>query len=435
MKTSQVLKEERASLITLQDGLTTKVETDEKRDAFNDAEKKEFRDRQKLIDALGEDIADAEAREANAAFSAANNGTPVGGSEKREKGKMLKRYSLHKAIRSQLPNQTLDGVEGEYHEEMQKEARTAGVSLQGIAVPTGAQEKRDASQTVTADSGAYGANLVVDQFGGVIDALRANPIIESLGAKYLRGLSGDLLFVTNDGGIAATWEGETATVAGSKNAYGTKKMSPNRLSSTVGISLQNILQSSPDLELLTAQEIGMAKALAIDIAAINGPGTGNTPEGILNNADIDVLTGATNGVAPSWAQLVAMETAVAGANALNAEASYLITPGLKGFLKQTAHAANASNYLMNADNQINGYKAGVSTLVPSNLTKGSGTALHAAIFGVFSNVLIGEWAFSDMVVDNITQKKAGIIEITMNQFLDILIRKGAAFSVSKDFIV
>lgn len=74
-------------------------------------------------------------------------------------------------------------------------------------------------------------------------------------------------------------------------------------------------------------------------------------------------------------------------------------------------------------------------MVPSNITKGSGTDLHAAIFGVFSNILIGEWGFSDMVVDNITQKKSGIIEITMNQFLDILIRQGAAFSVSKDFIV
>lgn len=432
MKTVNQLKQERASLVKQQQNLVDTAKG-EKRE-LNEAETQEFRDRQSEIDGFQPLIADAEAREANEAMLAATSGEVVGRSEEKEKGKMLKRYSLHKAIRSQLPNNALDGVEGEYHEEMQKEARAAGVSLQGIAIPTGKAEKRSSNQTVGADSGAYGANLVSTDFGGVIDALRANPIIERLGAKYLRGLTGDLKFATNGGGIAATWETEEATTTATKNAYGSKTMSPNRLSSTVGISLQNILQSTPDLEMLTASEIRMAKELAIDIAAINGTGSGQ-PEGILNNSDVDVLTGATNGIAPSWAQLVAMETAVAGANALDAQASYLITPGLKGLLKTTAHAANTGGYLMQSDNSINGYGAGVSTMVPSDLTKGSGTALHAAIFGVFSNILIGEWGFSDMVVDNITQKKSGIIEITMNQFLDILIRQGAAFSVSKDFIV
>lgn len=433
MKTSNELKELRASKITEQENLMTLAKTTEKRE-FTTEEGTKFDGLQSEIEGFDAQILRAVNVESAEARAAATSGVVIGESEKSEQKSMLRSYSLHKAIRSQLPNNSLDGVEGEYHAEMQKEARAAGVSLQGIAIPTGKAEKRDANQTVSQDSGAYGANLVSDGFGGVIDALRANPIIERLGAKYLRGLSGDLKFATNGGGIAATWETEIATTSATKNAYGVKTMSPNRLSSTVGISLQNILQSTPDLELLTASEIRMSKELAIDIAAINGTGSGQ-PEGILNNSDVNVLTGATNGIAPTWAQLVAMETAVAGANALDAQANYLITPGLKGLLKTTAHAANTGGYLMQSDNSINGYSAGVSTMVPSNITKGSGTDLHAAIFGVFSNILIGEWGFSDMVVDNITQKKSGIIEITMNQFLDILIRQGAAFSVSKDFIV
>lgn len=432
MKTSKQLKEERALLITEQDALTTTVRS-EKRD-FSADEETRFDDLQTKIDAFAPQIKRAEQIEANEKRAAAAAGTPVGQSEQREKQKIIKSYSLHKALRSQLPNYHLDGVEAEYDQEMRSNL-PKGVNIQGVAVPNAVSEKRADGQTVSQDSGNYGANLVVDQYAGVIEALNPNPVVASLGAKYLRGLKGDAVFPTNDGGIAATWETEIATVSPTKTAYGKKTMSPKRLSATVVMSLQNMLQSTPDLEAITASDISGAVSRAIDTAVINGSGSSGQPEGILNNSSVDVLTGATNGIAPSWAQLVAMETAVFAANAAGGNLNYLITPGLKGLLKTTAHTANNAYYLMGTDNSINGYKATASTLVPSNLTKGSGTDLHAAIFGDFANVLIGEWGVTDMVVDNITQKKSGNIEVTVNKFLDILLRHPEAFSVSKDFIV
>jgi len=404
---------------------------------FSTEERSKFNTLTSEIEDLDNQIRNAVADEAAELRIASLSGESLGTSEKREQQKMVASYSLHKALRSQLPNGNLEGVELEYHQEMLKEARNAGVAIEGIAVPNGAnKEKRAAGQTVSQDSGNYGANLVDTNYGGIIDALRPMPVAERLGARYMRGLTGDIKMVTNGGGIAATWETEIATVSPSKTAYGTKTMSPKRLSATVPISLQNILQSTPDLEALTAADIKKITEIAIDTAVINGSGASGQPEGILNNSDVYVLTGATNGIAPTWAQLVEMETAVLAANAGGANMNYLITPGLKGFLKQTTHAGSGNwNYLMAADGTINSYAATANTMVPGNLTKGSGTNLHAAIFGDFSNVLIGEWGFYDMVVDNITQKKAGLIEITVNQFLDILIRQGAGFAVSKDFIV
>ena len=97
------------------------------------------------------------------------------------------------------------------------------------------------------------------------------------------------------------------------------------------------------------------------------------------------------------------------------------------------HTAGDAKYLMSSDNLINGLQTGVSTFVPKNLTKGTGTNLSAAIAGDFSQVIIGEWGFSDMVVDNITRKKEGLIEITNNQYVDVLIKEEAAFTVIKDF--
>jgi HK97 family phage major capsid protein len=436
MKKSDELRASKTSKIeaqrTMLDAVkvsATKEFTPEQRTAFDGITSE--------IEAFDAQIRDAVNIEVAEARIASLSGASVSTSDKKEQREMVKNYSLHKALRSQLPNGKLDGIELEYHQEMLKEARNAGVSIEGLAVPNGANKQtRAAGQTVSQDAGAYGANLVNTDYKGIIDALRPTPVAEQLGAVYMRGLTGDVKFVTNGGGIAATWETEIATTAASKTAYGTKTMSPKRLSATVPISLQNILQSTPGLEALTAADIKRVTEIAIDLAVINGAGSGGVPEGILNNSDIYTLVGATNGIAPTWAQLVKMETEVLAANAGGSNMSYLITPGLKGFLKQTAHAGSGNwNYLMAADGTINGYNAVANTMVPSNIAKGSGTNLHAAVFGDFSNVLIGEWGFYDMVVDNITQKKAGLIEITVNQFLDILIRQGAGFAVSKDFIV
>jgi len=214
--------------------------------------------------------------------------------------------------------------------------------------------------------------------------------VQGLGATYMSGLSGNVAFPTNDGGIAAAWEGEIDATAKTKTAYGKKTMSPNRLASTVIVSLQNLLQSSVDLERYTIAEINSVIANALDKAAINGSGSGNQPTGILNTSGINVTTGATNGLAPSWAEIVQMETDTFVANANSARMFYLLSPGTRGKLKTTAHTANDAYYLMGTDNSVNGYPVATSYLVPTNLTKCSGTDLLASLFGDWSQLVIGQ---------------------------------------------
>ena len=188
--------------------------------------------------------------------------------------------------------------------------------------------------------------------------------------------------------------------------------------------------------MFTIDDIRQAIANKIDEAAINGSGSANQPTGILNAAGTNAVVGGTNGLVPSWANIVDMESKVFVANANAARMSYLTTPGIKGKLKQTVHAANAANYLMNADGTINGYNAAVSTLVPSTLTKGTSSGVaHAGIFGDFSQLLIGQWGFLDISVDDKSRKKDGYIGIDVNTFVDVLVRQPKAFSVVKDWLI
>lgn len=397
---------------------------------FTEDEATQFDTRDAQIKALDVKIKRAEAVEENEKRAAqAASGESLVDSEANELKNSMKRYSIHKAIRGGLEPHKLDGLELEMHQEMSKRAKASGVAISGVAIPT---ELRAAGQTVTQDAGAYGANLVPENLQQPIPYLRPRPVVESLGAQVMTGLSGNVAFPTNDGGIAAAWEGEIDPTAQTKTAYGKKTMSPNRLASTVIVSLQNLIQSNIDLERYTINEINAVIANALDTAAINGTGTGQ-PTGILNTAGINTLAGATNGIAPSWAQLVQMETDVFVANANTASMKYLFSPGTKGFLKRTPHTANDAYYLMGTDNQVNGYEAATSNLVPTNLTKGTGTDLHAAIFGDWSQLLIGQFGFYDL--DVFKDAQVGNVNVTINSFFDVLVKQPKAFSVSKDFII
>jgi len=239
---------------------------------------------------------------------------------------------------------------------------------------------------------------------------------------------------TNDGGITGAWEGEVATTAASKNAYGSKSMSPNRYGVRALLSLQNIIQSSFSLETMTLEDIRAVLANAIDLAAINGSGASSQPEGILNATGTNAVVGGANGAAPTWAHIVNMETGIYSNNAEAQNMAYLINPATKGKLKQTKHSAGDLNYLMSGDNMINGYKVGVSNHVPGDLTKGSLTgAANAGIFGDFKQLLIGQWGFLDLSVDDKSLKNQGYVAIDVNTFVDVLVRQPKAFSVIKDW--
>jgi len=425
MKKSAELKQERASKIAAQKDLTT-VATTENR-SLNETETTAFRGVQTEIESLTEQIKDAEAFEANQRSLEGSDPTGFKEDPKPEERKAV--FSIHRAIRSQMKNNTvvLAGAELEMHERAAKSASASNIPLGGVAI----ELKR--AQTVTGDAGAKGGSLVATDLQSPIDFLRPAPLMQKIGATYLTGLTGNLRFPKNEGGIVASWEGETDTTPESSNTYGYLDSIPKRLSVTVPISLQNLMQSSNDLEMYTINEINLAIANAMDVAAINGTGTGQ-PLGLLNNSNVNQVATATNGSAPSWDMIVDAETNVFVENANASRMSYVVNPKTRGKLKKTKHEAGDLNYIMGTDGAVNGYASETSNHIPSNLVKGTGTALSALVFGDFSQLLINQWGFMDLSVDEFSRKKEGLIEVTVNVFVDVLVKQPKAFSVVKGII-
>jgi HK97 family phage major capsid protein len=427
MKKSAELRQERALKIKAQQDLTALATTETR--ALNAEETVSFNGIQTEVESLTEQIRIAEIAETNQrSLEGSESVFVVEGQENRQAEKPV--FSLHRAIRSQMVNGgvKMDGPELEMHERAMKSAATANIPVSGFGL-----EMRATAQTVTGDSGTAGGNLVKTDLQSPIDFLRPEPLMKKLGASYLTGLTGNLRYPKNEGGIVATWEGETDTTDPTANTYGYVDSLPKRLSVTVPISLQNLMQSNIDLELYTVKEINAAIENAIDAAAINGSGIGQ-PIGVLNASGTNSVVTGTDGSAPTWDMIVDAETGVFVANASSAKMSYVVNPQTRGKLKKTKHAAGDLNYIMDKSGEVNGYPSVASNHVPGNLTKGTGTNLSALAFGDWSQLLINQWGYMDISVDETSQKKKGFIEITVNVFLDVLVKQPKAFSVVKGLI-
>jgi HK97 family phage major capsid protein len=442
MKKSAQLKQLRASKIEAQRALHAKAEA-EKRN-LTEEETSQFRTLQTEIEDLNGQITDAVAYEENLRSLEGGEGVDgegKEGGEGQQRTPKKRAFSLNSAIRSMINGTALTGAELEAHERAMESARAAGIGIapSSIAVPmfdsrsVNFQNRAD-GQTVNEDSGAYGGNAVATDVLAPIDYLRPQPVVEKLGAVFLTGLQGNIQFPKNNGGVTATWEGEVDEVANTKNAIGKIEMKPKRLAVSVLVSLQNLMQSSFDMEMYTMNEIRKAIENEIDKAAIAGASGGDSPVGVLNTSGVNSVAMGTNGAVPSFAKIVELETEVFVDNANGARMSYLSNAKVRGKAKTTVLESGQATYLLQ-NNEMNGYPFETSNHVPSNLTKGTASGVCSAIiFGDWSQLVVGQWGFMDISVDDKSRKKEGYVEITANVYLDVAVKQPTAFAVCKDLL-
>jgi hypothetical protein len=347
----------------------------------------------------------------------------------------LRSFSFLKFMR-EISDGVLTGLEQEMHQEGINELRSeVGQGNKGFCIP----------RKVLAVAGvraSMGQNITTAGDGGSLtqmlpllyrDALKNALILPSLGATYLTGLSGNLPIVRG-GLFSATWAAEGTSVDTGKASLGKTIMSAKRLTATGAFSRELMNQSSIDVENWVRQGLVDANAQAIMDAAINGLTANHQPVGILNTASIGDVPGGTNGAAPTWAHVIALETAVAASNADLGKLGYLTNSKVRGLLKQTLKASGVPGYIWE-NNQINSYPTASSNVVPSTLTKGITTGVgvcSAIIFGNWADLMIGEWGGLDIIVDPYTLKKQGDIEITVNTFADIAVAHPESFAAMKD---
>ena len=353
--------------------------------------------------------------------------------------KELGAYSFSRAIMSRINGTPLDGIEREMHDEAQKEMREANVgkNIQGIGVPN--IYFRAATATGISGGGGTvgdkGGMLVPVEKSGLLETLRPFLILSELGANTLGNLSGNIDFPKGSAATAG-FKTEVADADEYDPTFSMVTMTPKRLPALAKYSQQLLLQSSPDVESFIKMQLYKAIAQAVEQAAISGAGGGTIPAGILATVGIGSVVGGANGLAIAWSHIADLEEKVAVANADRGALAYLTNPKVRSRMKQTLKASGVLGYIWDGgEAPLNGYKTGITTLVPSNLTKGSGAGVgvcSAVVFGNFNDLVIGQWGGMDLIVDPYTAKKNGIIEVAANTYWDCAVLGPESFAAMLD---
>jgi len=361
--------------------------------------------------------------------------------------KEQRRYSVMRALAASIP-EFAGKVDAGFEREISQEISTrTGRTPRGIHIPLSLTADR---QTATAMRASVTGNVATTtSLGGagvetsvqdLVEILRNESALLQLGVRYLPGLTGSLSFPRQITANTWTWEGENPSTAKALSAatLDTFTLSPKTGMGATAYSKQFLVQSSFGAEQFVREDLGMIAALGIDSGGISGAGTGSQPTGILNLSGVETEVMGTNGLAPTWANVVSYETKQSINNASQGRLGFLVTPGMRGKLKTTLKNTVAGADYVWADNgTLNGYSALVSNQVPSNLTKGTSTTIcHGVVFGNWQEFILASWGEAlDVTVDPYSLADQGMVRIIGLSMVDCNARHPKSFVVTKDALV
>ncbi len=330
-------------------------------------------------------------------------------------------FSLMKAVRAMAnPTDRNAQRDAEFEFEASREAaQRAGIDPQGLYLPHDVLRSWNQRDLNTSNDSA----LVAEAYrgGDFIDVLRNASSVMQAGATMLTGLSGDVKIPKKTAASSGAWiatEGGGSTE--SEPTFGQVTMSPKTVGAFTDITRLMMMQSSLDIESLVRNDLSTGIALAIDSGALQGSGSSGQPTGIKNTSGINAPTSfaAAN---PTFAEVVAMETAVAEDNALMGNLAYILPASMLGALKTTAKDTGSGLFVADG-NQLNGYNA----IVSNQVTAGD------LYFGNFADLLIGMYGGLDITVDPYTASTSGTVRIVALQTCDVAVRHAVSFALNND---
>ncbi len=333
----------------------------------------------------------------------------------------VREFSLVKAIRAMAnPSDRKAQEEAAFEFECSAEAaRQYGKDAQGIMLPAEVLRTWKQRDINSSDD----STLIAEDYrgGDFIDVLRNSSSVMQAGATMLRGLQGNVVIpkktAASSGGWIAT---EGAAAAESEFTSGSVTMSPKVIGAFTDATRLLLQQSSLDVENLIRDDLTQSIATAIDLGALAGTGSSGQPTGISATSGINTTTFAAAN--PTWAEIVAMESAVANDNALNGSLGYICRPADFGTLKTTEKATGTAQFVVSPDNSMNGY----NVIRSNQVTSGD------FYFGNFADLLIGMYGGLDITVDPYALSTSGGVRIVALQTVDVAVRHAVSFCKSSD---
>ena len=295
-------------------------------------------------------------------------------------------------------------------------AAKLGRQSRGITIPQDVL-RRD----LNVGTASAGGNLVATDLdaGSFIDLLRNASALDQAGATVLTGLTGNVAIPRQSGAGTAYWVAESGAPTESQQTVDQVSLTPKTVAAFTDYSRRLMLQSSIDVENMIRTDLATVLALKIDLAGLYGTGSNSEPLGLKLTTGV----GTENfGLAtPTFAEVVALESDVATANALAGSPVYLMNAAMRGGLKTQAKDTGSGLFVMEGD-LVNGYRGVLSNQVASG----------DLWFGNFADLIIGYFSGLDLMVDPYTHSTSGTVRVVAMQDVDIAVRHPESFTRGND---
>lgn len=346
-----------------------------------------------------------------------------------------------KSIATNKPNSALYDLS----QDARREGLNNGVSYQNERSIILSNKQLDAIFNATLTTGTAadgGGNALETTERGYIDKLRDRMVLTTLNAEFIGDLVGNIDYTAEKNVATATWEGELDPAAETAATFEKRVLTPKRLTVYLPVSNQWLSQSTANYQRMVERQILRAAAEKIEAAAIAGTGSSGMPTGILSAGSTELFAGAAatdgtnaNGAALTHADIIALEKAIDINNASMGTLAYLTNPSVKAALKTTeVESGDAERVWMRGQNELEGYQAIATNLVPSDLAKGAASDLSAIIFGNFEDIVIGQWGGMELLVDPYTSALAGTTRMIINHYVDVLVSRPESFAFIDDVV-
>lgn len=345
------------------------------------------------------------------------------------------RYSIRRALLAGEADTEPTGLEGEVSAEI---AVRTGRRARGIWIPHDAPTAGRRNLTLGGTgAGAYQTTVASTWW----DVLRPKLVLNRLGARisdFGGGVGGNVAIPVKQQASVPTWVTEGQAPPESNESIAQSLVTPHTVTNYTDCTRRMLSLGAPGFMQFLEDDLIGSVAVAIDAAGLNGSGNSNEPLGLFQMPGIPTVVFSAdsgNGGAPDYPTLCQMESIIGQACADSPETArlgWVTTPQGRSKLRRTPSLGSTYTGLpcwecRDGRESMLGWPAASTTNAPGGITKESGTALSALLFGNFNDLVVQLFPAVDIIVNPYLQSLNGVVRLTIYQDADIMPLRAISF--------
>ena len=294
--------------------------------------------------------------------------------------------------------------------------------------------------TINLRSDAYSVTTDVDdvqllQYTRLLEPLQNAVIFDKLGLTFIN--TGSLVKLPSVTAVECSVNGENTKLETQKVEFSNKAITPVRLGCAVGLSNTAIKTVENNVSLLAYALKAMREAEGrlinkILFSPVAVEGTDASIKGLF----VDLLAGdASVAGKATWANIVALETAVKNKNAvMTANAGFVMSPATADKLRSMPISLKTPTYgsvFVMQDGKIDGFPVYETNEVNHYDASNNVDYSYIGFCSDWSTVIVQEVGAPDLVVDPYTRARWNETELVLNDNLGYEIERDAVFSCMK----